>query len=119
MPAVFNTYQEAPVNVVLTKSVAPGVKKYGVMGCVASSTMEGSAAPAMPDVEAGPVSPIVAYESSAKSGNTGKNAGLMPEAFHELLNGLLKAPPGVLTVKFDTSLPNTALMRSVAFCMST
>ena len=70
----------------------------------------------MPDVDAGPVKPIVAYVSSAKSGNTGKNAGLMPEAFQELLNGLLKAPAGVFTNKLDWSLPNTALMRSVASC---
>ena len=51
----------------------------------------------MPDVDAGPVKPMVAYVSSARSGNTGKKAGLMPDAFHELLNGLLNAPPGVFT----------------------
>ena len=73
----------------------------------------------MPEVEAGPVNPMVAYVSSARSGNTGKNAGLMPEAFQELLNGLLNAPPGVFTIKLAWSLPNTALMRSVASCMST
>ena len=96
LAAVFKMYQEAPVKVVLSRFVAPGVRKYGVMGWLVSSTIEGSAAPAMPEVEAGPVKPIVAYVSSAKSGNTGKNAGLMPEAFQELLNALLNAPAGVL-----------------------
>ena len=81
--------------------------------------MEGSAAPAMPEVDAGPANPMVAYVSSAKSGNTGKNAGLMPEAFHELLNALLNTPAGVLMNRFAWSLPNTALIRSVASCMST
>ena len=84
-----------------------------------SSTMEGSAAPAIPEVEAGPVKPIVAYVSSAMSGNTGKNAGLMPEAFHDELNVLLNAPAGVLINKLAWSLPNTALMRSVGSCIST
>ena len=60
LAAVFKTYQEAPVRVVLSKLVALGVKKNGVMGWLASSTMDGSAAPAMPDVEAGPVNPMVA-----------------------------------------------------------
>ena len=41
LPAVFNTYQEEPVKVVLSRLVAPFVKKYGVMGCAASSTIEG------------------------------------------------------------------------------
>ena len=50
---------------------------------------------------------------------TGKNAGLMPEAFHELLNVLLKAPAGVLIKRLAWSFPNTALIRSVASCMST
>ena len=117
--AVFNTYHEEPVSVVLTKFVAPGVKKYGVIGWLASSTMEGSAAPAIPEVDAGPVKPMVAYVSSARSGNTGKKAGLMPEAFQELLKGLLNAPAGVSKSKLAWSLPNTALMRSVASCMST
>ena len=73
----------------------------------------------MPEVEAGPVKPIVAYVSSARSGNTGKNAGLIPEAFQELLNGLLNAPPGVFTNRFAWLLPNTPLMRSVGSCMFT
>ena len=39
----------------------------------------------------------------------------MPEAFQELLNGLLNAPSlGVFTIKLAWSLPNTALMRSVS-----
>ena len=117
LAAVFNTYHDAPVKVVLVRFVAPGVKKYGVMACVASSTIEGSAAPTMPEVDAGPDKPIVAYVSSAKSGNTGKNAGLMPEAFQELLKALLNAPAGVFTNKLAWSLPNTALMRSVASCI--
>ena len=85
LAAVFKMYHEAPVSVVLSRLVAPAVKKYGVTGWLLSSTIEGSAAPAMPEVDAGPVKPTVAYVSSAKSGNTGKNAGLMPEAFQELL----------------------------------
>ena len=59
----------------------------------------------MPEVEAGPVKPIVAYVSSARSGNTGKNAGLMPEAFQELLNELLNAPPGVITIRLASLFP--------------
>ena len=31
LAAVFNTYHDAPVKVVLVRFVAPGVKKYGVM----------------------------------------------------------------------------------------
>ena len=42
LAAVFSTYQDAPVSVVLVRLVAPGVRKYGVMAWVASSTMEGS-----------------------------------------------------------------------------
>ena len=60
LAAVFNTYHEAPVSVVLSRLVAPFVKKYGVMGWVASSTTDGSAAPAMPEVDAGPSKPMVA-----------------------------------------------------------
>ena len=73
----------------------------------------------MPEVDAGPSKPIVAYVSSAKSGTRGKNAALMPEAFQLALNVLLNAPAGVFTVKFASSLPNTALMRSVASCIWT
>ena len=38
---------------------------------------------------------MVAYVSSANSRKTATNAGLMPEAFQEALNVLLKAPAGV------------------------
>ena len=58
--AVFNTYHDAPVNVLLKSDVAPSLRKNGVMGCVASSTTEGSAAPEMPEAEAGPSRPMVA-----------------------------------------------------------
>ena len=64
------------------------------MGCSASSTTEGSAAPAMPEVEAGPSKPMVAYVSSTKSGTNGMNAALMPDAFQLALNELLNAPAG-------------------------
>ena len=97
LAAVFNTYHEEPVSVLLNTPVEPGVRKNGVMGWVLSSTTEGSAAPAMPDVDAGPSNPMVAYVSSAKSGNTGKKAGLMPEAFHALLKALLNTPSGAST----------------------
>ena len=52
LPAVFKMYHDAPVSVVLVRFVAPGVKKYGVTGWFASSTIDGSAAPAMPEVDA-------------------------------------------------------------------
>ena len=58
--AVFKMYHDAPVSVLLNKVVAPSVRKNGVMGCPASSTTAGSAAPAMPEAEAGPSSPTVA-----------------------------------------------------------
>ena len=96
----------------LTISVAPSVKKYGVMGWLVSSTTLGSAAPGIPEEEAGPANPMVAYVSSAKSGKTGKKAGLIPDALHEELNALLNAPSGVEIESGYWSLPNTALMRS-------
>ena len=46
LEAVFNTYQEAPVKVLLSINVAPSVRKNGVIIWFASSTMLGSAAPA-------------------------------------------------------------------------
>ena len=78
LAAVFNTYQEAPVKVELSRFVAPGVKKNGVTACKESSTTAGSAAPAMPEVDAGPVKPMVAYVSSAISGKKDRKFGLMP-----------------------------------------
>ena len=60
LAAVFRTYHDAPVSVLLSKLVAPLVKKNGLTGCVESSTREGSAAPSIPEIEAGPVRPIVA-----------------------------------------------------------
>ena len=61
LAAVFNTYHEAPVRV-LTLRLVPPPRKYWVTDgdSVLSSTMLGSAAPASPDVEAGPESPMVA-----------------------------------------------------------
>jgi hypothetical protein len=56
--AVFKTYHEAPVNVLLSKAVAPGVRKNGDIGWLASSTKDGSAAPGT--LDAGPSNPIVA-----------------------------------------------------------
>ena len=69
--------------------VAPLFPKNVVTGLFESCTKLGSAAPAMPDVDAGPVKPMVAYESSANSGYTAKNAGLMPEAFQLTFRALL------------------------------
>ena len=60
LAAVFRTYHDAPVSVLLSKLVAPSVTKNGLNGCVESSTREGSAAPSIPEVEAGPVKPMVA-----------------------------------------------------------
>ena len=59
---VFKIYQEAPVKVLTFKDVeAPEVKKpLTVVGKVVSSTRDGSAAPAIPEVDAGPDKPIVA-----------------------------------------------------------
>ena len=57
--------------------------------------------------------------SSTKSGNTGTNAGLMPDAFQLELNGLLNAPSGASTVSMYSLLPNTALIRSDASFMLT
>ena len=90
--AVLRTYQDAPIAELLNSEVAPSVEKKGLIGWFESSTREGSAALDIPEVEAGPVRPIVAYVSSANSGKTGKNAGLIPEAFQELLKELLKTP---------------------------
>ena len=44
LAAVFKTYQEAPVRVVLSKLVALGVKKNGVMGWLALSLITSDAA---------------------------------------------------------------------------
>ena len=117
--AVFKMYHDAPVNVVASSKVAPLVAKNGVTGWLGSSTMEGSAAPGMPEADAGPLSPMVAYVSSAKSGNTPKNAGLIPDAFQEELNWLLNAPIGTSMLNPASSLPYTALMRSVGWTMFT
>ena len=88
---MFSTYHDAPVKW-CSSSSSHQVSKYGVMACVASSKSKDR----LRDNQKGRrTRPIVAYVSSAKSGNTGKNAGLMPEAFHELLNGLLNAPARV------------------------
>ena len=50
---------------------------------------EGSSAPSKVDVLEGPSKPMVAYESSAISGNAANRAGLRPDALHEAFNGLL------------------------------
>ena len=73
----------------------------------------------MPEVEAGPVKPMVAYVSSAISGNMAKNAGLMPEALQLGLKLVLNAPLGTFTNRGCSLLPNTALKVSLASIMST
>ena len=70
------------------------------MGCPLSSTIPGSSAFASPDIDAGPVNPMVAYVSSTRSGTAEKNAGLIPEAFQLALKGLLNTPSGVSMIKF-------------------
>ena len=54
-----------------------------------------------------------------KYGKFDKKAGLIPEAFHELLKALLKTPEGASTTMFSSMLPYTALMRSVGVSMFT
>ena len=73
----------------------------------------------MPEVDAGPVKPMVAYVSSAISGNCATNAGLSPEAFQLELKPVLNAPLGTFTNKGCSLLPNTALNVSLASIMST
>ena len=112
LEAVFKMYHEEPVMVLLTKEVDPSLRKNGVMGWFVSSTMLGSAASAKPEEAAGPSKPMVAYVSSAKSGNAGKNAGLMPDAFQLALKVLLNTPSGAETNNSALLLPNMALIRS-------
>ena len=47
--------------------------------------MEGSDAPSIRELDAGPSSPIVAYVSSTISGKNAKNAAAIPEALQLLL----------------------------------
>ena len=100
---------------VLTFNSVPPVRKYPLTDGdkALSSTNDGSAAPSMPEVEAGPSKPMVAKLSSAKSGTSGKKAALIPEAFQLALKVLLKMFAGVVITKFDWSLPNTAENLSV------
>ena len=61
LPAVFNTYQDPPVKVVTFNPVPPPMKYPLMVGVKAgSSTMLGSAAPAVVDIEAGPSKLMVA-----------------------------------------------------------
>jgi hypothetical protein len=112
-------YQAAPIFVEDNNPVAPSVIKYGEICSEVSSTMEGSATPAIPEADAGPSRPIVAYVSSAISGNNGKNTGLIPEAFQLAFTVFGNAPSGVLITRFDSLFPNTALIRSVGSSMLT
>ena len=105
--------QELPMKSLTLSSEAPFEEKKGVT--FVSPTSVGSEAPEMPERLAGPSRPMVANESSTRSGNVGTKTGLMPEAFHEVLAVLLKAPSGVITVKGSSWLPKIALTRSVTF----
>ena len=61
LPAVYKTYHEPPVNVFTSRDVPPAVKYPEMVGLkAASSTMEGSAAAATPEVDAGPSKLMVA-----------------------------------------------------------
>ena len=61
LAAVLRTYQEPPVRVLTFKLVPPAVKYPEIVGDKdESSTSDGSAAFAMPEVAAGPSKPIVA-----------------------------------------------------------
>ena len=82
-------YHDAPVTVLLSKSVASLSRKNGRIGWFSSSTMLASAAEVRPDVEAGPASPMVPYVSEASSGKAPKNAGLIPEGFQLAFSELL------------------------------
>ena len=110
--AVFKMYHDAPVTVLLNKSVVSFSRKNGRIGWFSSSTMLASAAAARPEVEAGPSKPMVPYVSEANSGNATKKAGLMPEGFQLAFNALLYTPAGAERIKGASLFPNTALMRS-------
>ena len=105
LPASERTYQDEPTIMSEANEVAPSTKKNGVIGWFGSSTMLGSAAPSMPEVEAGPVKPMVAYVSSTISGKLAKKAGLMPDALQEELKFVLYAPAGTFTYIAVSALP--------------
>ena len=77
-----------------------------------SSTNVGSAY-SVPRGNAGPVKPMVAYESSTMLGKSTNNAGFTPDAFHVVFWGLFQAPSGTLMVKGLSALLMIALKRSV------
>ena len=58
--AVSSAYQAEPIAIVDDKEVVPSVMKLREICSEVSSTREGSAAPAIPEVDAGPVRPMVA-----------------------------------------------------------
>ena len=119
LPASFSTNQDEPTIMLAASWVAPLSAKKGVKAWSGSSAMAGSAAPSMPDVEAGPVNPMVAYVSSAISGNWDTNAGFKPAALQDVLKPVLNAPSGTLTNRGCSELPNTALNVSLLFTMFT
>ena len=105
LPASDSTNQDDPTSMSATNDVAPSSKKNGEMGWAGSSTSVGSEASAMPEAEAATSNPMVAYESSAISGAMPKKAGLIPDALHEALKSVLKAPSGALTYMAVSALP--------------
>ena len=77
--AVFNTYHAQPVSVVLINdvgSVRQEERRHG-LGLIFHNRRVCRAI--KPGRRCGPSSRMVAYVSSASSGNTGRNAGLMPK----------------------------------------
>ena len=58
--AVFNANHELPVIELIKSSVVPLLRKNGERGWFVSSAKLGSAASAIPEVDAGPSSPMVA-----------------------------------------------------------
>ena len=117
--AELSTKYVEPVKVLARSCWDPFVTKYGVMGCVLSSTREGFSAFTIPEAEAGTSSPNVAKVSSASSGKKEKNAGLIPDALQLELYIELKAPAGVFISIGVLESPKTALKWSVVFVMLT
>ena len=78
-----------------------------------------SAAPAMPEVDAGPVNRWWRRCRPPSRGTQWQERRVDARRVQELLNVAVERAPGVFTSKLAWSLPNTALMRSVASCMST
>ena len=87
-----------------------------VIGWLASSTTAGSAAPAQSQSPDGTVQTNRRIRVIRQVWNQVPNASVDAVAHQLALNVLLNAPANVFTVKFASSLPNTAIMRSVASC---